>query len=130
MTPDIFSTSISHSLKTNRSVLLFMLTDLETNTVRASLQKESQIVTTAVHFGFLVVISISKYKFLGGGLFSLVHLLSRSNGTFALAEFLKCGKSCVIVVLDAITPYLIDSIRKPLRTVQVYYSPIFVTPLI
>jgi hypothetical protein len=48
-------------------------------------------------------------------------------GTSALAYFLQCGKSCVIVNLDAVTPYLVDTVKTAAfcKIKYIHYPTIF-----
>jgi len=51
---------------------------------------------------------------MGGSLFPTVNLVSMHQTTLTPSYFLQRDKSCVIVELDPITPYLVVTIKKSL----------------
>jgi len=62
---------------------------------------------------FLVLLlsfQISYHKFMGGSLFPTVYLVSIHPKTLAPSYLLQCYKSCVIVELNPLTPYLVVTV--------------------
>jgi len=71
-------------------------------------------------FDSLTIISISGYKFVGGSLSSIMHTFSTQQCNCCTCSSLQCDKSCVIVQLNAVKPYLVDEMKNHVLLGKIY----------
>lgn len=90
-----------------QSVVMFLLAVVESNTVRSSLQNAREIFTKIEKFW----LSVSSYEFVDGKIISYSLAFQHVTMKSALSSFLQCRKPCVIVDMDSVAPYLVDTIK-------------------
>jgi hypothetical protein len=111
--------------------MLVLLTVVEINIFRSPSKSDSDVYNTCEILSFLTLLqfqitNLRVVEYLLWTTFS-----ARNTGTFALTCLLKRVKSCLLVDLDAITPYLMDRLKKSIfcRIKYVYCLPTSVAPV-